>query len=68
MLVFTAFLPVKIYSLNTSKTPLCAACLDAAKVTASYKFFGPSALMAVAGRIEPVIITGLSDRTVSDKK
>ncbi|MOA17790.1 hypothetical protein D3C78_1380590 [compost metagenome] len=55
-------------SFNTTSVPRFSACLAVANVTASSRFIGPSALMAVAGRIEPTITTGCLLFTVKSRK
>lgn len=41
---------------------------EAARVTEASRFSGPSAEMAVAGRMEPTTTTGFSVRTVRARK
>src|SRR3954452_14944911 len=49
-----------IWSFRTTSTPRPFAPGSAATATALYRFIGPSALIAVAGRIDPTRTTGLS--------
>jgi hypothetical protein len=55
-------------SLRTQRTPRPLAAGSAATEVALKRFMGPSAEVAVAGRIEPTSTTGLSPLTTRSRK